>query len=116
MTERFPRYIQIYEPFTLKDTSNNSLTFEPNGTPSNILSNNVRTKVVNLNSYDFKDFTSELQSVFGLSFDVKDDQLLTRHNFLHILSTNYGINYSTDVSNVRIIFNNYYDNPIMHHL
>lgn len=112
MTERFPRYIQIYEPFTLKDNSNNSLTFEPNGTPSNFLNNNVRTKVVNLNSYDFKDFTSELQSVFGLSFDVKDDQLLTRHNFLHILSTNYGINYSTDVtdvSNVRIIFNNYYD-------
>ena len=60
MTERFPRYIQIYEPFTLKDNSGNSITFEPNGTPSNFLNNNsnIRTKVVNLNSYDFKDFTN----------------------------------------------------------
>ena len=112
MTERFPRYIQIYEPFTLKDNSRNSITFEPNGTPSNFLNNNsnIRTKVVNLNSYDFKDFTNELKSVFDISFVVKDDQLLTRHNFLHILNQNYGINYTTDVSNVRIIFNNYYDN------
>ena len=110
MTERFPRYIQIYEPFTLKDNSGNSITFEPNGTPSDFLNNNVRTKVVNLNSYDFKDFTNELQNVFDISYQVDDDELLTRHNFLYILNSNYGINYTRDMSNVQFIFNNYYDN------
>ena len=113
MTERFPRYIQVYEPFTLKDASNNSITFEPNGTPSNFLNeiDNIRTKVVTLNAYDFKDFTDELKYVFDVSFDVKDDELLTRHNLIYVLNTNYGVNFSKhDVSNVQIMFNNFHDN------
>ena len=111
MTERFPRYIQVYEPFTLKDASNNSITFEPNGTPSNFVNNNIRTKVVTLNAYDFKDFADELKYVFDVSFDVKDDELLTRHNLIYVLNTNYGVNFSKhDVSNVQIMFNNFHDN------
>ena len=88
MTERFPRYIQIYEPFTLKDASNNSITFEPNGTPLNSISliDNTRTKVVTLNAYDFESFTDELKSVFDVSFEVKDDLLLTKEIlFIHLL-------------------------------
>jgi len=113
MTERFPRYIQIYEPFTLKDTSNNSITFEPNGTPLNSISliDNVRTKVVTLNAYDFESFTDELKSVFDVSFEVKDDLLLTKENIIYTLTTNYGINFSKyDVSNVQIMFNHFHDN------
>jgi len=113
MTERFPRYIQIYEPFTLKDASNNSITFEPNGTPLNSISliDNTRTKVVTLNAYDFESFTDELKSVFDVSFEVKDDLLLTKENIVYTLTTNYGINFSKyDVSNVQIMFNHFHDN------
>ena len=113
MTERFPRYIQIYEPFTLKDASNNSITFEPNGTPLNSISliDNTRTKVVTLNAYDFESFTDELKSVFDVSFEVKDDLLLTKENIIYTLTTNYGINFSKyDVSNVQIMFNHFHDN------
>ena len=86
MTERFARYIQIYEPFTLKDASNNSITFEPNGTQLDDIIDNVRTKVVTLNAYDFESFTTELKSVFDVSFEVKDDLLLTKKIlFIHLL-------------------------------
>ena len=111
MTERFPRYIQIYEPFTLKDASENSITFEPNGTPSDFLTNNIRTRVVTLNSYDFKDFADELKNVFDVSFEVKDDQLLTKQNLFYILASNYGIDFSKEgENNAQITFNNFHDN------
>jgi len=110
-SNRFPRYIQIYEPFTLRDSCGNNITFSPGSTPSfSTNSLNLKTKVVNLNAYDFNDFMDHLKSVFDVSFIIQDDNLLTRHSFLTVISENHGLNLSIDGSNSQIIFNHNYDN------
>lgn len=110
-SNRFPRYIQIYEPFTLNDSLGNSITFNPGATPSFTTNSlNLKSKVVNLNAYDFVDFMDHLKSVFDVSFVVQDDDLLTRHSFISVIYENHGINFSIDGSNSQIVFNNKYDN------
>lgn len=93
MSDRFPKYVQIYEPFTLQDQSGNNITFSPGGTLLNHTDvNGIVTKIVTLNSYSMTDFMSELDSVFDVSYVVQDDELVTRQNISTAIDADYGLN------------------------